>query len=66
MIAPMLSRPVAIRRAAADDRARVDAYAIHHDFHSRRLDRDFAELVFGTVVSSPREPSPPVTTRPST
>ncbi len=50
----------------AGSRARVDAYAIQHDFHSRRLDRDFAELVFGTVVSSPREPSPPVTTRPST
>lgn len=31
-------------------RVRVQSMGVRHDFHSRRLDRSFDELVFGVVV----------------
>ncbi len=37
------------RDVAAGDRVRVDNLGSRHDFYSRRLDRRFAELVFGVV-----------------
>jgi hypothetical protein len=37
------------RDVGAGDRVRVDSLGSRHDFHSRRLDRRFAELVFGVV-----------------
>ena len=41
---------VTVRRdVGAGDRIRVDSLGSRHDFYSRRLDRRFAELVFGVV-----------------
>lgn len=37
------------RDVGAGDRVRVDSLGSRHDFYSRRLDRRFAELVFGVV-----------------
>ena len=37
------------RDVDAGDRVRVDSLGSRHDFYSRRLDRRFAELVFGVV-----------------
>jgi hypothetical protein len=37
------------RDVGQGDRVRVDSLGSRHDFYSRRLDRRFAELVFGVV-----------------
>lgn len=37
------------RDVGPGDRVRVDSLGSRHDFYSRRLDRRFAELVFGVV-----------------
>lgn len=52
-VAPEHGEPrwvVTMRRdVGAGDRVRVDSLGSRHDFYSRRLDRRFAELVFGVV-----------------
>lgn len=46
--------------------ARIEAVAIQRDFHSRRLGREFAELVFGRVVKDADRPHQPATGSPGT